>query len=66
MKERLYDVCKSLKSPYAEVAVDYFYQELSVVEIAQKLQRNEKTVQTQIYRSKAMLKKLYERSEGSG
>lgn len=48
------------------MAVDYFYEELSVAEIAKRLQRNEKTVQTQVYRSKAMLRKMYERSEGSG
>ena len=32
--------------------------QLSVGEIARRMQKNPKTIQTQLYRSKAMLKKL--------
>ena len=59
VKEKLLWCCKKLKSPYDEIAVKYFYDECSTAEIAIELKRNEKTVQTQVYRAKAMLKNLY-------
>lgn len=58
-KQRLYDACRSLKPPYDDVAVDYFYKEMTAAEIAAARNRKEKTVQTQIYRAKAMLKKIW-------
>lgn len=63
VRERLRIYCKQLSPPYDEVADYYFYQELEVWEIASILERSEKTIWTQIYRAKAMLKKLY-RKEG--
>ncbi|MBQ7065484.1 MAG: sigma-70 family RNA polymerase sigma factor [Lachnospiraceae bacterium] len=63
LKEELFKKCNGLKPPYDQIALFYFYEELTTSQIADKLNRNEKTVQTQIYRAKAMLKKLY---EGSG
>ena len=57
--EELRQCCETLKPPYDEIAVKYFYQEMSVGEIASVLGRNEKTVQTQVYRAKAMLRKQY-------
>jgi len=57
--EELKRCCETLKPPYDEVAVKYFYQEMSIGEIAGMLGRNEKTVQTQVYRAKAMLRKQY-------
>lgn len=59
VQEEFYNLCKSLKSPYDEIAVDYFCQEMTVEEIARKKDKKVKTVQTQIYRAKAMLKKLW-------
>ena len=59
VQEEFYELCKSLKPPYDEIAVDYFCQEMTVEEIAQKKGKKIKTVQTQIYRAKAMLKKLW-------
>ncbi|WP_242970359.1 RNA polymerase sigma factor [Blautia sp. An249] len=56
-------LCRKLKSPYREVAIEHFCLELSAREIAIKHQKNLKTIQTQIYRAKAMLKKLLERSD---
>lgn len=53
----------SLKSPYREVAAAHFCQELSVAEIARQKGKNPKTIQTQLYRAKAMLKKMLERSD---
>lgn len=59
VKEKLLSCCNDLKPPYDEVARDYFYREMAVSEMAAKYERNEKTVQTQIYRAKAMLQKSY-------
>lgn len=58
-KERLYQACMSLKPPYREVAVDYFCKEMTAAEIAAARNKKTKTVQTQIYRAKAMLKKIW-------
>ena len=57
--EELKSCCEQLKPPYNQIAKKYFYQEMSIREIAKELDRKEKTVQTQVYRAKAMLKKLY-------
>jgi len=51
--------CNSLKSPYREIALDYFYRELSAAEIAHNTGKNLKTVQTQIYRARSLLQKNY-------
>lgn len=63
VKRQLYERCSGLKSPYREVAVAYFYYEMDVSEIANRLGKNVKTVQTQIYRARAMLKTLYRKEE---
>lgn len=60
---RVKALCMQLKSPYKEVAYAHFCQELSVVEIAQRTGKNPKTIQTQLYRARAMLKKMLERSD---
>lgn len=56
-------LCRQLKSPYKEVATAHFCNGLSVTEIARRENKNPKTVQTQLYRAKAMLKKMLERSD---
>lgn len=56
-REQLLGYCCKLKSPYKEIAMDYFYFELSASDIALKREKNLKTVQTQIYRARAMLRK---------
>lgn len=61
MREDLKRQCMLLKEPYREIALLYFYQEKTAAEIAKETSRNVKTVQTQIYRAKAMLKKHYEK-----
>ena len=60
---RVKALCMQLKSPYKEVAYAHFCQELSVSEIAQRTNKNPKTIQTQLYRARAMLKKMLERSD---
>ena len=62
VQEELKQCCKSLKPPYDKVAEKYFYQEMSVEEISNSLQRNAKTVQTQVYRAKEMLRKVFGKS----
>lgn len=59
VKEKLYHHCQSLKPPYSEVAIEYFYKELEIKEIAEKTGKNIKTLQTQVYRAKGMLRKLW-------
>lgn len=59
VKKQLYRHCLTLKTPYREIALDYFYSELQPSEIAIKTGKNLKTIQTQIYRAKAMLQKKY-------
>ena len=59
VKEKLLQSCQKLKPPYDDIAVRYFYKEYSTADIAKQLDRNEKTVQTQVYRAKAMLRKIY-------
>ncbi len=63
VKKRLYDCCCQLSPPYKDVALDYYYREIEISEIAAKTGKNIKTLQTQIYRAKGMLKKLYRKEE---
>lgn len=60
--------CKQLKPPYDEVATMYFYEEKKAEEIAAAKNKNIKTIQTQIYRAREMLRKVFreERAEYEG
>ncbi len=60
-KEEVRRLCQGLKSPYREVALEHFYREKTAREIAEESGKGIKTVQTQIYRAKAMIKKALER-----
>ena len=62
-KDRIRHLCSALKSPYREVALEHFCEEKTAAEIAKAQNKNIKTVQTQIYRSRSMLKALLERSD---
>ncbi len=61
IKATLLKRCQELKPPYDTIARLYFYEERSPDEIAAKQNKNIKTVQTQIYRARAMLRKCYEK-----
>lgn len=63
VKQKLYHCCNQLKSPYKEVALDYYYHEMEIGEIVSKTGKNIKTLQTQIYRAKGMLRKLYRKED---
>ena len=52
----------ALKEPYLQVSVLYFLQEKSTAEIAECLGRPIKTVKTQLYRAKNILKETLETS----
>lgn len=59
VREQLIEACRRLKPPYDEIAKLYFVEEYKADEIARLQQKNVKTVQTQIYRARGMLKKIY-------
>ena len=59
IRNRLLLLIRKLEEPYQSIAYDYFYLEMSPKEIAEKKQKNVKTIQTQIYRTKARMKKLW-------
>lgn len=59
VRERLLKYCSKLKPPYDEIAKAVYYDEMKAEEIARKRNENIKTVQTQIYRARDMLRKLY-------
>ena len=56
--ERTLRLCRRLKEPYQTVAIRHFYEGQTVTEIAADSGKNYKTVQTQVYRAKGMLKKI--------
>ena len=59
VKERLLTYCSKLKPPYDEIAKKVYYEEKKADEIARERNENIKTVQTQIYRARDMLRKIY-------
>lgn len=61
MEERLTTLCKSLKPPYNQVALSYYCEEKTAKEIAMETGSNPKTIQTQIYRARSMLAKLWKK-----
>ena len=63
LRQELYSCCQKLKEPYRQVALDYFYHEYDAGAIAEKTGKNLKTIQTQIYRAKAMLRKFYRKED---
>ncbi|MCM1145992.1 MAG: sigma-70 family RNA polymerase sigma factor [Clostridium sp.] len=64
VKEMLLANCRRLRPPYNEIAQAYYYEELDVKEIAARRGQKTKTIQTQIYRARDMLRKIY-RKENS-
>ena len=65
VRQTLLDRCRSLKPPYDEIAKAYYYDEMDAAEIAKKRGMNLKTVQTQIYRAREMLRKMYGKEKGA-
>ncbi len=63
IKKELIKRCEELRPPYNEVAKDYYIKELSAREIATRRGQSVKTIQTQIYRARELLKKRYGKEE---
>lgn len=59
-KEIVLSICKKIKPPYDEIARKHFYEEKTAKEIAEEKGKSVKTIQTQIYRAKALIKKQME------
>ncbi len=66
IKERLSEICKNLKPPYDEIAQKYFCEEMTVKEISKTTGKNIKTIQTQVYRARDMLKSLWRKEHNYG
>ena len=63
--EDLGEKCRSLKPPYDAVAFAYYYEGRTADEIAEKENKKKKTIQTQIYRARTMLQKLYGKEQAT-
>lgn len=63
MEERLATLCRSLKPPYDQVALSYYCEDKTAKEIASQTGCKTKTVQTQIYRARSMLAKLWKKED---
>ncbi len=59
-KKEVQRLCRQLPPPYDEIAEAHFYEEKSIKEIAEEKGRNLRTVQTQVYRAKGLLRKKLE------
>ncbi|MGO5092474.1 RNA polymerase sigma factor [Clostridium sp. LCP25S3_F10] len=57
--ERIYRLCNKLKEPYKTVAISYFCKDIKLSHLAKETGKNIKTLETQLYRSKKLLKDLW-------
>jgi RNA polymerase sigma-70 factor, ECF subfamily len=57
--ERVRSLCIKLKEPYKTVAINYFCNGLKLSDIARETKQSLKTLQTQLYRAKKLLKALW-------
>lgn len=53
------ELCERLKEPYRSVAISYFCENVKLSELALKTGQNLKTLETQLYRAKKLLKALW-------
>lgn len=63
LREQLKTCCSQLPEPYRQVALDHYYHEMDINEIAAKTGKNKKTLQTQIYRAKGMLRERIDKED---
>ena len=57
--QRIWDLCLKLKEPYKTVSINYFCKNLKLSEVAKDTGQNLKTLQTQLTRSKKLLRALW-------
>jgi RNA polymerase sigma factor (sigma-70 family) len=62
-KEYLSQTVLALPVKYREVIILFYYEEMSIAEIAELLALNENTVKTRLNRGRSLVKKYLERSE---
>ena len=55
----IFKLCNNLSPPYNEISIEYFLNGLSLTEISIKYNRPYKTTQTQFYRARSQLQKIY-------
>lgn len=58
--QKVWDLCLKLKEPYKTVSINYFCKDLKLSDVAKETGQNLKTLQTQLTRSKKLLKALWE------
>ena len=63
-KKKLRQFSESLKEPYKSIAIAYFCEHRNAQEISRVTGKNLKTTQTQIYRTKALMQKLWKEEFG--
>ena len=54
------DLCEKLKEPYKTVSLNYFCKDIKLSDMSKESGQSIKTLQTQLYRSKKLLKTLWE------
>lgn len=57
--ERIQNICNKLKEPYRTVAISYFCKDIKLSHLAKETGQNIKTLETQLYRAKKLLKDLW-------
>ena len=62
--EKMKEHILNLQEPYYMVSRMYFLEEKGIADIAKQLNRPQKTVQTQLYRSKKILREKMKKEEG--
>jgi len=61
--ERLHRLCIRLKEPYRTIATDYFCKGKKLSEMSRESGRNQKTLETQLYRAKKLLRAMWREEE---
>ena len=59
-EDSINNLCKQLKEPYRTVAINYYCKNIKLSDLAKDTGQSIKTLQTQLYRSKKLLKCLWE------
>lgn len=58
-KEKIFTLCERLKDPYKELSINYFCKDIKLSDMAKDTGQSLKTLQTQLYRAKKLLKVLW-------
>ncbi|MCB2291127.1 sigma-70 family RNA polymerase sigma factor [Clostridium sp. CS001] len=58
-KEKIFSLCERLKDPYKALSINYFCKDIKLSDMAKDTGQSLKTLQTQLYRAKKLLKVLW-------